>query len=198
MDIQEKARVLRFHRDRLGSQGHEELGWRTLASQTRRFEALCRFGDISGCSVLDLGCGHGDLKPYLDARFKDITYLGVDFLPEFVQEARNRLGHLPDTAFVQADFLCADLPASDVVFCSGSLNYRCKDPHHPRQAIARMWEAARIGVAFNLLEISWFPDDELVGSHDSRQILSYCRELCPAAQLLTDYLPDDFTLLMRR
>ena len=198
MDIQEKARVLQFHRQRLGRPGHEELGWRTQASQTRRFEALCRLGDFSGCTVLDLGCGLGDLKPFLDARFRDITYLGVDFLPEFVQEARRRHGHLPGTAFVQADFLSAPLPPSDVVVCSGSLNYRATAPHHPMRAVERMWEAAAVGVAFNLLERSWFPEDELVQGHDPRQILSCCRKLCPGAQLLTDYLPDDFTVLLPR
>jgi trans-aconitate methyltransferase len=148
--------------------------------------------------VLDLGCGYGDLKVHLDARFCDVDYLGVDFLTEFVTEATRRHGNLPGTRFVQADFMASPLPQADVVVASGSLNYRAHNPHHPKPTIERMWKAARKGVAFNLLDRFWIPDDELVSGYDPFAMLEFCRSLCPTAELLNDYLPDDFTILMRK
>ena len=85
MDVLDKARMLTYHRRRLGQAPLKELGWRDAFSQASRFAALCRWGDLSDKIVLDLGCGHGDLKPYFDARFA-----GVD-------EVRRRHGHLPDS-----------------------------------------------------------------------------------------------------
>ncbi|MEN9354571.1 MAG: hypothetical protein RL318_1896, partial [Fibrobacterota bacterium] len=169
-----------------------------LASQTRRFEALCRLDLFQGSTVLDLGCGYGDLKPHLDASFEGITYLGVDFLTEFVTEATHRHGHLPDTRFAHADFMTAALPEVDVVVASGSLNYRSENPAHPKPVIERMWNAARKGVVFNLLDRFWIPEDELVTGYEPFAILEFCRTLCPAAELVNDYLPDDFTILMRK
>ena len=62
--------------------------------------------------VLDAGCGYGRTSSW----FKDELYLGVDFFPEFVAEARRR--H-PNKNFVIAD-LC-DLPFEDQEFDWGIL-----------------------------------------------------------------------------
>lgn len=198
MDLLDKARMITFHRRRLGQSPLKELGWRDAHSQHVRFSALCRWGDLSGKVVLDLGCGHGDLKPFLDTRFPGVKYLGLDLMPEFVQEAARRHGHLPDTHFLHADFLTATLPEVDVVLACGSLNYRTDNVLHPEAAIARMWEIARSGVAFNLLDESEFEPSLSLCGYDPDQILSFCRNLDPDARILQDYSPEDFTILMRR
>lgn len=198
MDLIEKARVVSWHRSRLGASPLRELGWRSRESQELRFEALCRWGSLSGCTVLDLGCGHGDLKPWLDGRFADIRYLGLDLLPEFVAEARRRHGDKPDTHFLVADFLATGLPDVDVVFACGSLNYRSENLLFPFSAIARMWESAARGIAFSMLDGRAFEADALLRGHDPDEILAYCRNLDPNAQMVTDYSSEDFTVLMRR
>ncbi len=198
MELLEKARVLSYHRRRLGSSDHAELGWRTRANQRARFEALCRWGDLAGCTIMDLGCGHGDFKPFLDARFAGVKYLGVDFLSEFVTEARNRHGHLPDTHFLQADFLNTRLPKADVVVASGSLNYKTENVLFPYSVIVRLWDAASRGVAFNLLDDRDLGDDSVLAGYNPDEILSFCRNLDPEAEILRDYSPEDFTILMRR
>jgi SAM-dependent methyltransferase len=198
VELLEKARILTYHRRRLGREPLKELGWRDRDSQERRFEALCRWGDLSGCTVLDLGCGHGDLKPYLDARFRDIKYLGIDFLPEFVAEAARRHGHLPDTHFLQADFLNTGLPEVDIAVACGSLNYKTENVLFPYSAIVRMWEVAARGVAFNLLDANVFEEDPVLGGHDPDEIHGFCRNLDPDAEIVDDYSPEDFTILMRK
>lgn len=198
MEILEKAQILTYHRRRLGLSPIRELGWRSRENQELRFSAICRWGDLSGCIVMDLGCGHGDLKPYLDTRFSGIKYLGIDFLPEFVAEATRRHGHLPGTHFLQADFLNTGLPDVDVVVACGSLNYRTENILFAHAAIARMWEVATRGVAFNMLDENVFGEDPVLCGYDPEEIHSFCRNLDPDAELVDDYSPEDFTILMRK
>lgn len=198
MEILEKVRVMTYHRRRLGSSDHLELGWRNRESQDLRFDALCRWGDMSGMSVMDLGCGHGDLKPFLDERFEAVRYLGIDFLPEFVQEATRRHGNLPDTHFLKADFTNTGLPDVDVVVASGSLNYRTENVLFAYSTIARIWEVAARGVAFNMLDAEAVGDEGILAGYAPDEILSFCRNLDPEAEIVRDYSPEDFTILMRR
>lgn len=198
MELLEKARVMTYHRRRLGSSDHVELGWRSRANQRMRFEALCRWGNMSGSSVMDLGCGHGDLKPFLDERFENVRYLGIDFLPEFVLEAIRRHGNLPGTHFLQADFMNTGLPEVDLVVACGSLNYKTENVLFAYSAISRMWEAASRGVAFNMLDDRLLGDDSILAGYDPDEILSFCRNLDPEAEIVRDYSPEDFTILMRK
>ncbi|MFZ6658084.1 class I SAM-dependent methyltransferase [Undibacterium sp. TJN19] len=198
MKLTEKATVRAFHRHRLGGTSLQALGFRGPESQVRRFEALCTWGDFSGCSILDLGCGYGDLKPFLDQRYEDIIYLGVDFLQEFVDGAQASHGHLPNTQFFHSDFLTAGLPEVDIVIASGSLNYRSENILHPWQMITRMWEAAGKGVVFNLLDAKIFGEDEVLCGYDIDEVSAYCKKLDAQTKILNDYLPDDFTVLMRK
>ncbi|MBE1160670.1 class I SAM-dependent methyltransferase [Dyella acidiphila] len=198
MHLLEKAAVLQYHRRRLGDPGRCALGWRTVDSQRLRFDALSRVGDLSGSKVLDLGCGYGDLKPFLDQRFADVAYLGIDHMPEFIEEARRRHGHLPRTGFVQADILNAVFPAVDYVLASGAMSYRCSNALYPYNLIRQMWDAAERGIAFNLLDARVFPPGSVLCGQDPEAILAFCRTLDPAAELVTGYVVDDFTVLMRR
>ena len=82
----------------------EALGWRHAGSQRLRFAAIAGAADFNGCSVLDVGCGTGDLKAFPDQRFSALRYLGVDQMPEFIDSARARYAEQSDTPFVLGDF----------------------------------------------------------------------------------------------
>jgi SAM-dependent methyltransferase len=198
MTLFEKAAVLQYHRRRISDSGRCALGWRTTDSQRLRFEALCRVGDLSHRKVLDLGCGYGDLKPFLDQRFTDVAYLGVDHMPEFIDEARRRHGHLPRTGFVEADILNAVLPQADYVLASGAMSYRSRNALYPFNLIRQMWEAATCGIAFNLLDANVFQATHVLCGQDPEETLAFCRTLDPGAQIIKGYVVDDFTVLMRR
>ena len=72
MNVIEKATIIHYHRHRIDTYHNgtvKALGWRGEESQVKRFEVLSTVGDLNGCSLLDLGCGYGDLKGYMDRRF---------------------------------------------------------------------------------------------------------------------------------
>lgn len=201
MTLLEKATIMHYHRRRIGEFADDTvraLGWLDMESQSRRFAALSAVADLNGCSVLDIGCGHGDLKGYLDQRFHGFSYIGVDQMPEFIAEARCLYGQRPNCYFCQSDFTVQELPRSDYVFASGLLSYRCKEQGYYYSMIARMYQAADKALAFNMLDAATFPHHELLTGHDAEKVLAYCKTLSPEARLVRGYLEDDFTLLMYR
>lgn len=201
MNLIEKATVLHYHRHRISQFQPgtvETLGWRGPESQRKRFEVLLRLGDFTGSTVLDAGCGYGDLKGFLERHCGGFTYIGIDYMPEFIDEAKARYGDRPDTYFCQTDFMLAQLPQVDYVIASGAFSYRCAAPGHPFVMIRKLFEAAKIALAFNMLDRTVFPQHDLLTSHDRDEVTAFCSTLAPRVELISGYLDDDFTVFMDR
>jgi trans-aconitate methyltransferase len=199
MTLLEKATIIHYHRHRIGEfEGGtvEALGFRGEESQVKRFEALATVADLNGGSILDIGCGHGDLKGFLDARFHGFSYVGIDQMAEFIQQARSLYGQRPSCYFCIADFTEAELPQADYVFASGVLGYRCEDSGFPFAMIERMYRAANKALAFNMLDAANFPSHPLLVGHDVGEVVEFCERLAPDVRLVRGYLEDDFTVLM--
>lgn len=201
MDPVARATVLDFHRHRIGVFGEgsvESLGWRNADSQHLRFDIMAHACDFEGTSVLDVGCGRGDLKAFLDARVDHFSYLGLEHMPAFIEEARRRYAGHPRTDFVKCDFSAVDLPPADHVVASGALGYRCPDPAFHLTMIRRMFDAARRALVFNVLDASAFPEHPLLTGRDRDEVLAFCRTLSPHVEVIDGYLDDDFTVCVRR
>ena len=201
MNLIERATVMHYHRWRIetfGEQTVEALGWQGPDSQIKRFEAICDIGDFTGCAVLDVGCGYGDLKAFLDDRCREFVYIGIDHMPEFINTAQDRFKGRPNTFFYQCDFATANFPTVDFVVASGALSYRCNEREFYKRIIRKMFEAATRGAAFNMLDVARFPDHPLLVGHERSEILDFCRTLSNNVELRDGYLDDDFTMLLRR
>lgn len=201
MDLIEKATVMHYHRHRIAEFQHgtvESLGWLGEHSQQVRYQVLAKVGNLSGKTILDAGCGYGDLKAFLDRHFSSFDYIGIDQMPEFIAEARKRYEGIERTTFYQTDFSTAALPQVDYVIASGVLGYRCKDDSFYTAMIGKLYNSARIALAFNMLDKSHFPQHDLLVGHDRQEILTLCRVLSPRVECFNDYLEDDFTVLMCR
>ena len=201
MDPIERATILHFHRHRIQAHGGgtvQALGWRDANSQRSRFEVIAACADFNDSAVLDIGCGSGDLKAFLDERFSSLRYLGIDQMPEFIEQARQRYAAQPDTAFVLGHFDTMTLPRADYVVASGALGYRSADPHFVFNAIARMYAAAERLLVFNVLDAAHFPDHPLLVGRDVAEIEAFCRKLAPQVEVIRGYSVDDATLVLRR
>lgn len=199
MTLIEKATIIHFHRHRIAEYAAgtvEALGYRGAESQTRRFEALAAAGDISGGSVLDIGCGYGDFKGFLDTRCHGFDYVGIDQMAEFVHQARVLYGQRPSCYFCIADFTEAELPFADYVFASGLLCYRCADSSFHFDMIVKMYLAANKALAFNMLDAASFPQHPLLVGFDAEKVVAFCKRLAPRVELVRGYLEDDFTVFM--
>jgi SAM-dependent methyltransferase len=200
MNLIDRATVIHFHRHRIAEFGCDSvraLGWVDESSQASRFEAMAGAVDFEGCSVIDCGCGTGDLKAFLDTRFGGVSYLGIDQVPEFIAAARSR--HAGDfrANFELGDFTTLMLPRADHVVACGALNYRSNRPQDVYAAIARMFVSAAQSVAFTVLEAAHFVDHPLLVGRDVDEIVDFCRKLSPEVRVLRGFAPNDALVVMQ-
>lgn len=197
MELLSTAAIFRYHKELIQIHGNDSpvsLGWDNEEGQMARFQVLVRIGDLNGHSVLDVGCGHGDLRPFLGNIYPNLRYYGVDQIPELLDTAEKKYAMLPETVFFQGNFAQADLPATDYILASGSLNYRHHDPLYVLRIIEKLFQNCRIGFGFNLL--SYAEPDRIIVAYKPSFIVEYCRQLTSKVQLIEGYRANDFTIFM--
>lgn len=199
MNLIERATTIHFHRHRITQYGIGDvrsLGWVDESSQARRFETIAQAADFNHCSVLDLGCGTGDLKTFLDTRFSGVSYLGIDQVPEFVAEARARHAGEPQTLFELGDLGSMIFPRVDHVVACGALSYRSSSPHHVFGAIAKMFVSAAQTVVFSVLDADQFPEHPLLVGHAVDDIVEFCQKLSPGVRVMRSPVAGDTTVMI--
>jgi SAM-dependent methyltransferase len=173
------------------------LGWYSRHTQFKRFAVLCEIGALSHCSILDVGCGLGDLYGYLRGERIKTDYTGYDLLPEMVERAKKRY---PEARFLVRDVLqeWAEEPF-DYILSSGAFNIDFGDNASAIQKLLQvMIQQCRRGVAINFLSTKDTAQDPIFYHYDPQIWLDYSRTLCSHVELREDYLPNDFTLYLYR
>lgn len=203
MNLLERAAILHFHRHRIATHGDDvmALGWRNADSQQKRFDVISSLADFSGRTVLDVGCGRGDLKAFLDRRFADVAYIGIDQMPEFIADANARYAptaHISTCRFYQADFSEVSFPRVDYVIASGALAYRTAEAGFVFDMIERLYAASERAVIFNFLDADRFPDHPLLQGHDCEAVIAHCQRISPDVEVVRGYLDDDITVRITR
>lgn len=196
------ARMIQGHFDRLATRWGDDVrasDWSSAESQARRFRVFLQLGDLQDRRVLDVGCGRGDLLDFLQDAGLSVAYMGIDLSPDIVATARQR--H-PGADIHLGDVLSAVLPRMDYVVGSGIHYLDTGDNEfRARRMIRRMWELAERGMATNMLSRRRPASIELAPeaySYDPVTIGAFGPTLTPDARVVEDYLPHDFTLLLRR
>ena len=202
MDARQRQFLIDAHRDSLHKHGYSPmtLFWESRGLQWVRFRVLSEIGIGSGDSLLDVGCGFGDLRSWLLAQGIEVEYTGIDLSPDLVEKARTLHAR---AQFYEGDIfdLEADAQSFDWVLLSGTLNWQLHDDgDYARRVIVRMYELCRKGVAFNMLNAQCWSRKQLFGlvAFDPDLMLDFCRQLTPDCHLRCDYADRDFTIYMRR
>ena len=179
---------------------HEILDWASPASQEARFRVLADNVALHGASILDVGCGLGDLRAYILRRGIDADYTGVDVSARMVRAALDRQ---PDGRFLQADLFAGAIPfpdgSFDVVYCSGLFNLDLgNNLQFVPQAVAVFLRLARRCVVCNMLHRRAGAGDGTYFFFDPSEVLPALRSLTPNVRLIDDYLPNDFTVICHK
>lgn len=172
-----------------------QVGWSDRLQQLVAFEALAGVGDLKRGSVLDVGCGLGDLYGYLRARGFTGQYTGVDLVPELVQAARTR--H-PGATFLTADILDPHLSLDphDYVIASGLFDYRTPDSaERLPKTVRRLFALCHKGAAWNVLNVSP-PDRPDLYRAPPGELLALCEALTPWFVVRGDYDPHALTFYL--
>lgn len=167
----------------------------TERSQRARFADVLRA--IRGVrSVLDVGCGVGDLYEFLRLEDSRIAYRGVDLSEAMVARAREKY---PEGHFAVANILeWADEPVADAVVAVGLHSLPIDGARSLLDTMLRKQFALSSDVVHaNLLSRRyphvaetqcWWPDE----------VLSMASAISPCVALHHDYLPHDFSVTLCR
>jgi SAM-dependent methyltransferase len=182
-------------------EGFRVADWATAASQAARFQVLVDNIDLAGSSLLDVGCGPGDLWKFLSGRGVAARYTGVDILPKMVAEAQRRC---PGVRFVVGDVLAGEAFENerfDVVFCSGAFNLELgNNREFLAAALRRLLAASGRWIVFNLLHVRARRPDSSPAYHyyDPQDVLELLEPLACRARIVDDYLHNDFTVICEK
>jgi ubiquinone/menaquinone biosynthesis C-methylase UbiE len=199
MNSTERAALSHLYESRFAALGRDvrALGWKNSADQRLRFGVLCDIGDLRGASICDVGCGFGDLIPYLNGRFGNFSYTGVDITPSFIVEA-SRL--YPEHCFVCSDIQdFAPDNEFDYFLLSGALNWRVQNNWSMTTAVIRLlFERCRKGVALNVLTSYVNFEHPANYHHSPERLFTFARQLTPWVTLRHDYRLWEFTIYLLR
>ena len=200
-----EAETSRFYEGRIRrfGYGYRALGYGGRSSQDKRFGALATLGGFDGASVLDVGCGFGDLLVWLRSRGARPRYTGLDLATSMIERCRRRFdeGNADGSArFVIGDALSWEPDGEyDYVIASGIFGYAAKDARLRIQpTLERRSPIARVGMAVTFLSgraARRSPGRLYVQPAD---VLEYALRLTPAVRLDHTYMPNDFTLCLYR
>lgn len=192
----DKIRLTRFYEEGLlkyGSESALALQWKNRKSQSVRFAALCQIADLSGRSVLDVGCGVGDLQKYLQDRFTHVNYCGLDIVPGMVAAAQKKY---PGVPFIHADIL-AHTEQHDYVLASGALTFNMEGGKELYfEIIKHMYALAKKGVAFNVLDSEVYTTDHEYLTYSYAEIAALCEALNCRFVVSAEYEVGDFTVFL--
>ena len=178
--------------------GFNALLWASPATQAVRFEAIRRIADLNGQSVLDVGCGRADLLEYLlDAGVRPADYVGIEAVDALADAAEAK--RLAGATIVRADFVAEPLRmfvGADVVIFSGSLNTVDDAVFYP--TLTRAYEAATDSLVFNFLDSPMLAGQRHLYWRRVGDIRAHVSKLSRDVRVLSDYLPGDSTVRVRR
>lgn len=176
----------------------KSLMWNSYSSAAERYKELIQDIDFNNKSILDVGCGFGDIIPFIFSKCDSFEYTGVDFTKEFIEKAKKKY---PDFRFINGNYFKNPLRKKfDIIICCGALNgnYGKKTVRFRKEAIQVMFHHCKEAVAFNMAGgISPVNKKKsIIYYTDSLKLLTYCATLSEKIILRNHYHPKDFTIII--
>ena len=192
MDEMEKHEVTKRYNERLKKYGYDPrtLGW-LKGRQPIRFKVLSEIGDLNNCSILDVGCGFGDLYGFLINIGLNVKYTGYDINLNLIEIAKEK--HL-DACFEVKDILIDEVKHKfDYILSSGVFNFKLSDNKtFIENMLKKMFEICNKGVAADFMSgyVDFKNEDAYYTSPE--EIFSFCKTLSRRVTLRHDYMPFEF------
>jgi cyclopropane fatty-acyl-phospholipid synthase-like methyltransferase len=170
--------------------------------QNERFSVLTSAMQGSSFSVLDFGCGFGDLKVFLDRNFREVRYTGVDVMPDFIKECRDI--HGPQTDFRLIEGYRDIAHTFDYVVVSGVFNTLYHDTREQHWAAVQdimrhLFAHTRRAFAFDFMTDQ--VDFTAPGAFHQNPMEAYRfahGELSRRVKLDQSYLPYEFAFIVHK
>ena len=196
---EEISKIRHLYEERLKKFGHnpKSVGWGSTEDQLLRFKVLSEIGDLKNTSIIDIGCGLGDLYKFLKGCFDNISYLGIDISPKLIEKARE-IYEAEGAEFLHVDILDDSFKReADYFLLSGALNFRVKDNLLlAKNVIKKMFLLARRGVACNFLSRYVDYETEKNFHYSPEEIFSISKKISKYLTIRHDYPLWEFTVYL--
>ena len=174
------------------------LQWTDEKAAEKRYKEIVADLDLEGKTILDIGCGFGDIIPFIEEKARHFEYKGVDIVPDFIETAKKRHSGYE---FEVGDFYGNPGDRKyDIVMTSGTLNAKGYDVMEFRKkAIKIMFDHAKEAVVFNMAGNYPQPkskDDGRVFYANSVEVLEYSLTLTNKVIFRHQYHDKDFTVVL--
>ncbi len=178
---------------------HQKLYCGQKEKQQIRFEALISQFDLENKSILEFGCGFGDINKILKDNYKSYQYLGVDLIEDFIKTGKKNYG-TSNVKFLCGDFLNKNFDKKfDYVIESGIFNMKLKSMdnyYFIEKSIEKAFELCNEAIAFNFLtERVNFKDKDFYYINPEK-VLEIAYRYSRRIVLKNDYLPFDYTVII--
>lgn len=181
------------------------VDWNGEKGQHLRFKQLLKIlPNKENFTLCDMGCGYGDLLPFLTKNdYKNYFYTGIDISEEMIKQS-NQLHHDQKNA----EFLVGSICPKEVDYsiASGIFNVKLDRSNEEWESyildtLNHMNLSSKKGFSFNYL--TSYSDEPFMKSHlyyaDPCYYFDYCkRTFSKNVALLHDYDLYEFTLLVRK
>ena len=174
------------------------LGWESEEAQQLRFDMLIDSVSLDGKTLLDIGCGMGNLLEYLDSKEINVKYTGVDILMSMIEFARCKK--------LNGEFCCVDVfddnifenRSFDIVYTSGIFNLNLgNNREFLLKALKKMLGFANEAVVFNLLHKDSPDREEKYFYYDPEEAKQLVENIPGIKNVIIkeQYLNNDFTVI---
>ena len=152
------------------------IQWPDTCSQQKRFEILTSI-EVDLGSVLDVGCGLGDLRTFLRERNFDGEYIGIDIVPEFIDFANKQTKQDKKSQFILMDSKNKLPSGCDYAIVSGMFNnYRSDSLSFMKTYLSDLFSVSNQGIAFNALSTYVDYKEPHLSYVDPLDIFKFCKE----------------------
>jgi SAM-dependent methyltransferase len=186
------------------SDNSKVLDWENEDAQYKRFIAMTDNIDLSCRTVLDIGCGCGDLFDWFKKQNISAVYSGVDILDQMIARAKQ--------SYPEAVFFCADIFDSefnseielsrktyDITFTSGIFNLDAGNNEvFLRKAVPVIASLSEEAFVFNLLDPSSPDKDDNYFYFEPDAAIELVSGYAEKIELIQGYLDNDYTLICRK
>ena len=180
------------------------LDWESRDAQYKRFRAMTDNTEIDGRSLLDIGCGCGDLYGLIVEEKLEVDYTGVDILEKMIERAsveypggRFRTADIFSPGFKAADVLGSD--SFDITYTSGIFNLNAgNNEAFLKKAIPVIAALSAEAFVFNLLDPSSPDRDDAYFYYAPDRAAALAEPFSTEISLIKGYLSNDYTLICKK
>jgi SAM-dependent methyltransferase len=175
----------------------ESVGWKSTDQQLLRFQILTQNLNLANQTLLDIGCGFGDLYKFLcESNFTPLLYTGIDVSDEVLKVATQNYENIPGVAFFKRELMSKSAEIYDFAVASGSLNYNLgRDMSEYLEEFVEFYgPRVRKGLLINLLSTKVDYRQEIHAHYSPEYVQSVFQRHFENVRLIEGYGLYEFTI----